>query len=161
MLRKIIVFFATRIIKISKLPLFTSTKMTESDSQRENATAQIKLYSSRAITGATFIGGPLAAGYMISENFNALDRPKEGRISLVIAILASIVLFGGLFMFSEKTVDKLPGYLIPLIYIGIITGIVQWKQGDILKAHKVNGNRFFSGWRTVGIGLISNMGGKY
>ena len=34
-------------------------------------------------------------------------------------------------------------------------GIVEWKQGDILKTHKENNNSFFSGWRVAGIGFIS------
>jgi hypothetical protein len=47
----------------------------------ENKTEKIKLYSSKAISGATFLGGPLAAGYLIGENFKAINKPTEGRNS--------------------------------------------------------------------------------
>ena len=92
---------------------------------------------------------------MIGENFKALNKPIEGRNSLIIGIVSTIVLFTGIFMFPESIIDKVPNQLIPLIYTGIIWGIVEWKQGDILKLHKENGNSFFSGWRAAGIGLIS------
>lgn len=129
--------------------------MTETENQIENTTENIKLYSSKAIGGATFLGGPLAAGYMISENFKALDKPDDGRKSLIIGIITTVILFGGMFMLPERIIDKIPRQLIPLIYTGIIWGIVEWIQGDVLKAHKENNNSFFSGWRAAGIGLIS------
>ena len=121
----------------------------------ENKTENIKLYSSKAISGATFLGGPLAAGYMISENFKALDKPDEGRKSLIIGIVSTVILFGGIFLLPESLIDKIPRQLIPLAYTAIIWGIVEWKQGDILKAHQESNNSFFSGWRAAGIGLIS------
>lgn len=129
--------------------------MTLTDLKTENNTKDIKLYSSKAISGATFLGGPLAAGYLIGENFKAIDKPTEGRNSLIIGIISTVILFGVLFMIPENIIDKIPRQLIPLIYTGIIWGIVEWKQGDILKAHKENNNSFFSGWRAAGIGFIS------
>jgi hypothetical protein len=129
--------------------------MTEQELKKENNTKDIKLYSSKAISGATFLGGPLAAGYLIGENFKALDKPNDGRNSLIIGIISTIILFGGIFMIPENLIDKIPQQLIPIAYTGIIWGIVEWKQGDILKSHKENGNSFFSGWRAAGIGFIS------
>jgi hypothetical protein len=129
--------------------------MTEQELKIENNTKDLKLYSSKAISGATFLGGPLAAGYLIGENFKALDKPKDGRNSLIIGIVSTIILFGGIFMIPEYIIDKIPRQLIPIVYTGIIWGIVEWKQGDILKAHKENNNSFFSGWRAAGVGFIS------
>lgn len=129
--------------------------MTETELKVENNTKDIKLYSSKAIGGATFLGGPLAAGYLIGENFKAINKPTEGRNSLLIGIISTIVLFGGIFLIPENIIDKIPQQIIPLIYTGIIWAIVEWKQGDILKVHKQNNNSFFSGWRAAGIGVIS------
>ncbi len=129
--------------------------MIETKFEIENNTKDVKLYSSKAISGATFLGGPLAAGYLIGENFKAIDKPTEGRYSLIIGIISTIILFGGIFMIPENIIDKIPQQLIPIIYTGIIWGIVEWKQGDILKSHKEHNNSFFSGWRAAGIGFIS------
>lgn len=73
-------------------------KMAKTNNQIENTTKDIKIYSSKAISGATFLGGPLAAGYLISENFKGLNRHDEGRKSLIIGIITTIILFGGMFM---------------------------------------------------------------
>ncbi len=129
--------------------------MTEQEVNKEDNTKDIKLYSSKAISGATFLGGPLAAGYLIRENFKALDKPKEGQNALIIGIVSTLLLFGGIFMIPENIIDKIPQQLIPIVYTAIIWGIVEWKQGDILKTHKENGNSFFSGWRAAGVGFIS------
>lgn len=130
-------------------------KMNEIENKTENLTEGIQLYSTKAIGGATFLGGPLAAGYMIGENFKAINKPNEGRSSLIIGIISTIVLFTGIFMIPENVIDKIPRQLIPLIYTGIIWVIAEWKQGDILKSHRKNGNSFFSGWRAAGIGFVS------
>lgn len=125
------------------LSYLQTKKMTETELKTQNNTKDIELYSSKAISGATFLGGPLAAGYLIGENFKALDQPTEGSYSLIIGIVSTIILFGGIFMLPESIMVIIPQQIIPLIYTGLIWGIVEWKQGDVLKAHKENNNSFF------------------
>lgn len=129
--------------------------MNKIEIKSENLTKDIKLYSARAIGGATFLGGPLAAGYMIGKNFTAIGKPEQARNSLLIGIVSTLLLFTGLYLTPENIIDKIPGHLIPLAYTGIIWGMVEWKQGAILKSHKDNGNSFFSGWKAAGVGIIS------
>ena len=129
--------------------------MNEIEINPENPTQDIKLYSAGAIGGATFLGGPLAAGYMIGENFKALDKPSEGKTSLIIGIIVTILLFGGVFLVPENIIDHIPKQLIPILYTAVVYGIVEWKQGHTLKTHKENGNTFYSAWRAAGIGLVS------
>lgn len=129
--------------------------MNESEIDQNKEINNTKLYSLVSIGGATFLGGPLAAGYMIGENYKALNKPKEGKISLIIGVVATVLLFGGIFMIPEHILEHIPRQLIPLIYIGIVWGIVEWKQGEALKAHKAVGNAFYSGWRAAGIGFVS------
>jgi hypothetical protein len=126
-------------------------KMTE----KENQTKDLKFYSQKAIGIATFIGGPLAAGYLIRENYLTLNKPDEGKKSLIIGIISTIILFGGIFIIPESILDKVPNQILPLIYTGIIYLIVEKIHGQILNKHKENKNEFFSGWRAAGIGLIS------
>ena len=123
--------------------------------EQENNTKDLKFYSQKAIGIATFIGGPLAAGYLIRENYLSLNKPDEGKKSLIIGIIATIILFGGIFMIPENILDKVPNQILPLIYTGIIYLIVEKIHGKILNDHKDNENEFFSGWKAAGIGLIS------
>ena len=44
------------------------------------STVSQKLYNERAILIATFLGGPLAGGFLLAQNFNAFNEPgKAGK----------------------------------------------------------------------------------
>ena len=121
----------------------------------KNETKNLKFYSQKAIGIATFIGGPLAAGYLIRENYLSLNKPDEAKKSLLIGIVSTILLFTGIFIIPESIIDKVPNQILPTIYTGIILFIVTKIHGTILYQHKENGNEFYSGWKAAGIGLIS------
>lgn len=129
--------------------------MSEIVKNTENATKEIQLYSSRAIAGATYLGGPLAAGYMIAENFRVLNQPSQGKTALILGIISTLLLFIVLISLPEHVINRIPNALIPVVYTAIIWSIVEQKQGKILADHKKNGNAFYSGWRAAGIGFVS------
>src|SRR5690554_4150397 len=95
-----------------------------------------RLYSQNGIAIATFFGGPLAAGYLIRQNFKALGKEREGLISIILGILFTVVLFVPLFALPEAVLDQIPNQVIPAIYTLIIYGIVEATQGKDLKVHK-------------------------
>ncbi|WP_338408988.1 hypothetical protein [uncultured Flavobacterium sp.] len=123
--------------------------------EKENNTKNLKFYSQKAIGIATFIGGPLAAGYLIQQNYISLNKPDQGKKSLLIGIVTTIILFGGIFMIPDNIIDKVPNQILPLIYTGIIYLIVEKIHGKILNKHKKNENEFFSRWKAAAIGLIA------
>jgi len=51
--------------------------------------------------------------------------------------------------------DKVPSFIIPILYTIIIGFIVEKQQGTILRTHEENRNELYSGWRAVGIGLVT------
>lgn len=121
----------------------------------KNETKNLIFYSQKAIGIATFLGGPLAAGYLIRENYLSLNKPDEAKNSLLIGIISTVLLFTGVFMVPDSIMDKVPNQIIPAIYTGIILFIVAKTQGNILFEHKENGNGFYSKWKATGIGFIS------
>jgi len=54
--------------------------------EQENPTQDIKLYSQKSIGIATFIGGPIAAGYLVMKNFIELDKPDDGKKAFIIGV---------------------------------------------------------------------------
>jgi hypothetical protein len=114
-----------------------------------------KFYSQKAIAITTYFGGPLAAGILIRRNYLNLDKEKPGINALLIGVVATILLFAGIFFIPDDIIDKIPNAIIPLIYTGIIYLIVEKIQGKELKLHKENQGGFYSGWRAAGIGAIS------
>lgn len=113
-----------------------------------------KFYSQRAITIATFFGGPLAAGYLVKKNFVTLGQPNKAKRSLIIGILSTLLILAGVFSLPDNIMDKVPNTLIPAIYTVIIYFIVERIQGDELKQHKESGGEFQNGWKAAGVGAV-------
>ncbi len=111
-----------------------------------------KLYKDKAIYLGTFIGGPLVAGYLIAENFKQLGQLGKVKTTWIISILSTIVIFGGLFLIPN--VEKVPNYIIPIIYTGITQILVKKFQEDAIKAHIETGGQTFSNWRAAWIGIV-------
>lgn len=120
-----------------------------------NSNDNLKLNSQIAIGLAGFIGGPMAAGFLIRENYIAQANSKKGNSALIIGIVVTILIFSLLFLLPDTMVDKVPKYLIPFIYLGLIYLVVQKEQGEILKIHKENNFPFYSIWRAVLAGFVS------
>ncbi len=111
-----------------------------------------KLYKDRSVYVGTFIGGPLVAGYLAAENFKQLGQTSKVKASWIISISATIAIIGGIFLIPNM--EKVPNFIIPLIYTGIAQFLVQKFQGTAIKAHIAAGGETFSTWRAVWIGLI-------
>jgi hypothetical protein len=114
-------------------------------------TAQ-KIYKERAIWVGTFLGGPLAAGYLIAENFKAFNEVDKAKKTWIYAILATIAVFGGVFLIPDNV--EIPNQIIPIIYTAITSYFVQYFQGQNISTHINSGGQLFGWWRTIGVGII-------
>jgi hypothetical protein len=123
--------------------------------QEQNKTKGLKFYSQRAIGIATFFGGPLAACYLVRENYLALNKPDEAKKALLYGLLATVAVLGFIFMMPDGVMDKVPNQVIPLIYTTIIYYVVEYTQGDTLKLHEKFGNEFISGWKAALVGFVA------
>lgn len=111
-----------------------------------------KIYKDRAIWVGTFLGGPLVAGYLISENFKAFDENNKAKKTWIYSIIVTIVVFVGVFFIPENV--KIPNQIIPIIYTAIAYYLVQHFQGQNISSHLNSGGQFFGWWRTIAVGLI-------
>ena len=111
-----------------------------------------KIYKDRAIWVGTFLGGPLAAGYLIAENFKAFNETNKAKKTWIYAIIATVIVFGGVFLIPDNV--KIPNQIIPLIYTAIAYYLVQHFQGQSILAHINSGGQLFSWWRTIAVGII-------
>ncbi len=111
-----------------------------------------KIYSDQKVWTGTLLGGPLVAGYMIASNFKAFNNPNQAIKTWVYAIIATVIIFGGVLMIPEG--NRLPPQIIPLIYTGIASYLVQRFQGKQLAKHAEEGGKSYSWWRTIAAGLI-------
>lgn len=121
---------------------------------QETLNQDLKYYSLKSISIATFLGGPIAAAILMRRNFLNLNEDKKALNTLFIGILSTILLFVGIFSIPETVWDKIPNSILPAIYTGIIYLIAERYQGQTLKGHKENSGSFFSAWRATGIGFL-------
>jgi len=108
-----------------------------------------KIYSRRAIYGGTFLGGPIACGYLFASNFNAFDEPAKAKKAWAITAVATMVIFGIAFLLPPK----FPPYILPVIYCTLASVLVQKYQGGQILQHLNNGGTTYGFWRTFGIGI--------
>lgn len=112
----------------------------------------IKLYRESAVRVGTFLGGPIIAGYLLAENYKVLGEPGKMRTTWAYSILATVLIYGAVFLIPE--IEKIPNYIIPLVYSVIASLIFQKYQGNQLKNHIEKGGQLYTIWRAVLIGLI-------
>ena len=111
-----------------------------------------KIYKDRAIYVGTFLGGPLVAGYLIAENFKLLGQKHKAGTTWGIAIAATILIFGSIFLIPNA--EKVPRYIIPILYTALTQFLVQKYQVARIKSHIESGGQTFSTWRAVWISLV-------
>jgi hypothetical protein len=111
-----------------------------------------KLYRDKSVYTSTFLGGPLAAGYLAAHNYKHLGQQRKVKTAWLIAILSTIVIFGGALLIPQ--VENIPKYIIPLIYTGIAQYLVNRFQGNEIRNHIENGGQTYSFGRAILVGLI-------
>jgi hypothetical protein len=120
----------------------------------DNEEPAVKLYSLQGVGIAAFLGAPLAAGILIRKNYIALGNEKYGTYAVIIGIIFTALIFFPLFLLPDTVVDRIPGFVIPAIYLGIIYTAITRLQGAVLQKHKDAGGEFYSLWNAAGIGAL-------
>jgi hypothetical protein len=76
-----------------------------------------KVYTKTWVAIAAFIGGPLAACYLLSENFETFGRKKLADQTIVAGVAFSLVLFAVTTMLPDWVSDYGVGYGISIGYV--------------------------------------------
>jgi hypothetical protein len=116
------------------------------------APPEYKLYRDRAIYLATFLGGPLVAGYLIGENYRNLGEKNLVWRSWIYAFIATVLIFAMATRLPETTHHT--SYIIPILYAAMTQYLVKRLQRPQLAIHERNGGQFYSIWRAALVSLI-------
>lgn len=111
-----------------------------------------KIYTLNSIRIATFLFGPLAAGYLVSQNYKAFDQREKVTATWIIAgvALIAVIVLG----FAISGTERIPKFIFPLAYAWGTFLLVQKFQGEQMKEHFAAGGTTFTIWRTLLAGLI-------
>lgn len=124
----------------------------EVEKQRYNT--DCKLYTTGWIAAATFIGGPLAGFYLLSVNFDNLQKSQLAQKAFNQGIVISLVLFTSLMVLPQGITSIIPKNSFPIIYTILLGHYADMLQGNEIKNHIKNGGKKYSGWKAAGIGIV-------
>jgi hypothetical protein len=110
-----------------------------------------RLYTPSQIGLATFLGAPLAAGWLMARNYRALEEKKKAKRCLIYAALGTTVVMALAFVLPEN----FPNSALPIGYTIGIMQIAKQTQGAMIDAHSARGGSAGSWWAAVGIGILS------
>ena len=116
-----------------------------------SSTITYKLYNERTILIGTFVGGPLAGGYLLAQNFEALSEPAKAGKTWMVTIGVMLLLFGSAFV---PAADAIPGIVYNLLFCCTAHFAARKYQGSRIALHQTNGGQFYSTWRAVLAGLV-------
>lgn len=108
-----------------------------------------KLHKEAAIQIAAFLGGPLAAGYLVAHNFQQLDEPEKARKTWTWSVLFFIVII----VLAFVVPDSVPSIVFAAVNAGVAHLYVQRFQSALIKAHGEAGGPFYRVRRVVFIAL--------
>lgn len=103
---------------------------------------------------AAFLGGPLAAAYLFSKNYQAFSKAEFAKRAIIIGSIVTIIVFGSIPLTPPEIEEKIPTFLFPIIFLGISRVLADKYKKDDIKNHIAEGGQFYSNWRTAGISLI-------
>jgi hypothetical protein len=111
-----------------------------------------KIYKDKAFWVGTFLGGPLVAGYLFSENFKALGQPEKVKPTWIITIIATVVIFGGIFLIPDNI--NIPNQIIPIAYTAIAFGLFKNLLEEKAKNHINEGGLIYNWGRVIVVGIV-------
>ncbi|HEY1139022.1 MAG TPA: hypothetical protein VGE88_02295 [Lysobacter sp.] len=118
---------------------------------REVAVAEqgARLYRVSGIVLGTFMGTPLATGWLMSRNYRALGDAGRAHQALMYGALATALLFALIVVLPESV----PAFAFTLPQLFAASHFAKRLQGDRIEEYRAS-ERTYSNWRAFGIGLL-------
>lgn len=112
-----------------------------------------KLYKSNHVALATFLGGPLATGLMMSSNYKVFGNSKRASQIFLISFIVTI----GLLIFAVYLPKDLPipGLIIPLCYSFLAGQLAKKLHEKLVNEYTSQGFEVVSWWKVIAVSAIS------
>jgi hypothetical protein len=112
---------------------------------------RLKLYSPNQVALGTFLGFPIAAGWLMAANYRAWGEPSKARTALFVGIAGTLALVVIAFLTPRS-----PGYSVMTLACTFAARALAMRlQGHDFTMTLVAGGNRYSSWRVVGIALFS------
>lgn len=107
-----------------------------------------KIFKGKAFQIGVFLGGPIVAGYLFSENFKTLGEYKKVKPTWILTILATIIIF------ASPESSKIPSSIIPITYTAITYWIFHKVQSEKVDQYINSGGLIHNWKRVIGVSII-------
>ncbi len=107
-------------------------------------------YSAGQVSVAAFIGGPLAAGWLMSRAFRAFGNPDGASRVVYVSIAAVVAIIVGVFLWPD-----VPNLLFPAATMGGYLAAYNAYLGTSLEEHLDEGRGLASWWGAIGKSIVS------
>lgn len=113
-----------------------------------------KGYNEQSIFVGALLGGPLVAGYMMAENYKAVDKDENVMLTWVFAL--AYIVFQTIASYYIRSIINFPGITVAFISAFIIILIAKTVQGNEIYQLKMGDNRI-QGWGHTAVVSIIGM----
>jgi len=109
--------------------------------ENQQAVLTRKVYSKGQILLSAIIGGPLVAGYLISQNYKTFGETEVSKKSLLVTVVSTIVFLIMITALPESMTRNIPNLTFALIPVGVISWFVQTHQAKHIDEYLQKGYR--------------------
>jgi hypothetical protein len=108
------------------------------------------MYSPGQIAAATFLGSPIAGGWLLALNYKRLGESRSARAAIGLSVLAMAALIASAFVVPDRAMSSLG--IIPVV---VMYWIAKSLQDAGYQRHLARLGRTGSNWHVLGIALAS------
>lgn len=109
------------------------------------------MFTINQITMTSLFGGPYVGVYMIYKNFSSLEMMPESKRALSIGLILSTIAF----IIAIYLPENAPGVVYAGLLVGIVRGVANKYQGEILNEKVQSGVTVASNWKCLRLGTLS------
>lgn len=127
--------------------------MTNLDPNTSSApAADIRLYTPAQVLVATVFGLPLAAGWLMAANYDALDRPVMKTMARIFGFAATAAYVAAFFALAWGV--QVVSLLMSVGICLAMYGVARLFQGSTIAEHRASGGRRASYLKTIAVSFI-------
>ena len=113
-----------------------------------------KIYNENMVRVSTLLAGPFAAAYLMAENYKTFGQEKLARQTLIYGSVATVFIFGTLMVLPEKVLDKVPHFLLPIVFSVISQFIMRRFQTPEVENYLTEGGQKHSNWKVARVSAL-------
>jgi len=113
------------------------------------------LFTERAISGSTLLGGPLAGIYLIAHNFREIGNDSAARLTRIIGIISIVIMVPLQLSIPHRFMSKSLSLLFYLLWVMPAYHVVKMYQREEIDYHLSSGGKKGSAWKAAGIGFLA------